>query len=77
MVAPTVEQLAREFRGRAVVAKLNIDEHQRVAQRYGIMSIPALYIFKGGQVVERLIGAQPAPILRQALQRHVAESSRR
>ncbi len=71
MIAPAVEQLAREFTGRAVVAKLNIDEQQRVVQRYGIMSIPTLYIFKGGQIVERVVGAQPAPVLRQVLQRHV------
>jgi thioredoxin 1 len=71
MIAPAVEQLAREFAGRALVAKLNIDEQPRVAQRYGIMSIPTLYIFKGGQIVERVVGAQPAPVLRQALQRHV------
>lgn len=71
MIAPTVEQLAREFAGRAVVAKVNTDEQQRIAQRYGIMSIPALFIFKGGQVVERLVGVQPASVLRQALQRHV------
>jgi endonuclease G len=70
IVAPTVEQLAREFAGRAVVGKLNIDEHPRAAQRYGIMSIPALLIFKGGRVVERLVGAQPAPVLRQALAKH-------
>jgi thioredoxin 1 len=72
IVAPTVEQLAREFAGRAVVGKLNIDENPRTAQRYGIMSIPALLIFKGGQVVERLVGAQPAPVLRQALAKHAA-----
>jgi len=72
MVAPAVEQLAREYAGRAVVAKLNVDDHQRIAQRYGIASIPALYIFKRGQVVERLVGAQPATALRQALQRHIA-----
>jgi thioredoxin 1 len=52
------------------VAKLNVDEHQRAAQRFGISSIPALYIFKGGRVVERLVGAQPESVLRQALARH-------
>ncbi|NTU86247.1 MAG: thioredoxin [Chloroflexales bacterium] len=69
-VAPAVERLAQEFAGRAVVAKLNVDEHQRAAQRFGISSIPALYIFKGGRVVERLVGAQPESALRQALARH-------
>jgi thioredoxin 1 len=70
-VAPTVERLAQEFAGRAVVAKLNVDENPRTAQRFGITGIPALYIFKRGQVVERLVGAQPAPALRQALARHL------
>ena len=70
MIAPAVEQLAREFAGRATVAKLNIDENPRTADRYGIRSIPTLYIFRRGQVVERLVGAQPASALRQALARH-------
>jgi thioredoxin 1 len=54
-----------------VVAKLNVDEQPRTAQRFGIRSIPALYVFKGGQVVERLVGAQPESALRQALTRHL------
>jgi thioredoxin 1 len=70
-VAPTVEQLAQEFAGRAVVAKLNVDENPRTAERFGISGIPALYIFKQGRVVERLVGAQPASVLRQALAKHV------
>ena len=71
MVAPAVEQLASEFSGRAVVGKLNVDENPMTSQRYGIMSIPALYIFKNGQVVERIVGAQPAHVLRQKLMQHV------
>jgi thioredoxin 1 len=71
-VAPAVERLANEFSGRAIVAKLNIDENPRTTQRLGITGIPALYIFKSGQVVERLVGAQPLPALRQALARHAA-----
>jgi thioredoxin 1 len=73
-IAPTVERLAQEFAGRAVVAKLNVDENPRTAQRFGISGIPALLVFQGGQVVERLLGAQPAPVLRQALARHIAGS---
>jgi thioredoxin 1 len=75
-VAPTVERLAQEFAGRALVAKLNVDENPRTAQRFGITGIPALYIFKRGQVAERLVGAQPAPALRQALARHVGQVQR-
>ncbi len=70
-VAPTVERLAQEFAGRAVVAKLNVDDNPQTARRFGITGIPALYIFKEGRVVERLIGAQPYPVLRQALMRYV------
>ena len=71
-VAPAVERLAEEFAGRAIVTKLNVDENPRTAQRFGITGIPALFIFKRGQVVERLVGAQPLPNLRQALARHAA-----
>jgi thioredoxin 1 len=73
-IAPAVEQLAKEFAGRAVVAKLNVDDNPQTAQRFGISGIPALFVFKGGEVVERLLGARPAQALREALARHVAGS---
>jgi thioredoxin 1 len=69
LVAPIVEELARAYAGRAVVAKLNVDENPNVAARYGIMSIPTLLIFRDGQIVDRMIGAQPGPVLR----RHLAQ----
>lgn len=72
MVAPAVEQLARDFQGRAVVAKLNIDENPQTAQRFNVMSIPTLLIFRNGQVVDQIVGAQPAQVLRQRLERFVA-----
>lgn len=71
MVAPSVETLAREFAGRAVVGKLNVDENPATAQRYNIMSIPALLIFKNGRVVDQIIGAQPLQVLRAKLAQHV------
>lgn len=71
MVAPTVEQLAHDFQGRAVVGKLNVDENPRTAQQYNIMGIPALYIFKRGQVVDQMVGVQPAAVLQQRLARQV------
>ncbi len=71
MVAPSVERLAQEYAGRAVVAKLNTDENPATAQRYKIMSIPALYIFKNGQVVDQMVGAQPYQVLEQHLRRFV------
>jgi thioredoxin 1 len=71
MVAPSVEQLAREYAGRAVVGKLNVDENPITQRRYQIMSIPTLYIFKNGQVVDQIVGAQPLPVLQQRLARQV------
>ncbi len=70
MVAPSVEQLAREYAGRAVVGKLNVDENPQTAGRYNIMSIPSLLIFKNGAVVDQIVGAQPLDALRQRLARH-------
>lgn len=70
-IAPSIERLAQEFAGKAVVAKLNVDENPYTAQRFGITGIPAIYVFKGGRVVERLVGAQPYQVLREALARHV------
>jgi thioredoxin 1 len=72
MIAPSVEQLAREFAGRAVVAKLNVDENPATQRRYQIMSIPTLYIFKHGQIVDQIVGAQPLAVLQQRLARQVA-----
>lgn len=69
-IAPSIESLAKEFAGRAVVAKLNVDENPRTAQRFNIQGIPALLVFKGGKVVEQVTGAQPLPALRQVLARH-------
>jgi thioredoxin 1 len=71
IVAPSVAHLAQEFAGRAVVAKLNVDENQNTARRFNIMSIPALYIFKEGRVIDQIVGAQPLPVLRERLARAV------
>ncbi len=56
LLAPTIEQLAGELDGRARVAKLNIDEHPKVANRFNVRSIPTLIIFKDGHEVDRLVG---------------------
>ena len=57
MIAPAVEQLAQEYDGRAKVGKVNIDDAPGVAQRYRVMSIPTLLVFKGGQPVDQIVGA--------------------
>jgi len=67
MVAPIVEEIAKEYEGKLKVGKLNTDDSQKVAAEYGIMSIPTLMIFKNGEVVERLIGAQPKEAIKSRI----------
>ena len=57
MIAPSVEDLADSYAGRAKVGKVNVDDNQAVAQRYNVMSIPTLLVFKGGKVVDQVVGA--------------------
>jgi thioredoxin len=59
MVAPVLEQLARDYAGKIKIAKLNTDENQQTARQYGIQSIPTLLFFKAGQLVNRQVGALP------------------
>jgi thioredoxin 1 len=59
MLAPTVDTIAEEYAGRVKVGKVNTDENPQVATQHGIQSIPTLMVFKGGQVVDRLVGALP------------------
>ena len=59
MVAPVVEEVARQYQGKVKVAKLDVDANQRVATQYRIQSIPSLYVFKGGKIVEQIVGAVP------------------
>ena len=56
MLAPNVEEIAKEYEGRAVVGKADVDENPDLAERFGIMSIPALFVFVNGEVKEKLIG---------------------
>lgn len=67
MIAPMVEELAGEYSGSVKVGKVNIDEAQRLAQQYGVSSIPTLMVFKGGEVVNSFVGVQPKNRLQQAL----------
>ncbi len=58
-LAPTVEEVAQEYDGKAVVAKCNVDESDEIAMKYSIRNIPTLLFFKGGQVVDKLVGNVP------------------
>ena len=59
MIAPTVEELAKEYAGKMKVAKLNTDENPDIASKYKIMGIPTIMFFKGGQRVDQVVGAVP------------------
>ena len=66
-LAPTVEAVAVKYEGRAIVAKLDIDEEERLAGEYGIRSIPTLIVFKNGKVVDRMVGVVPQSRIEKAL----------
>ncbi len=59
MIGPVVEELATEYDGKAVIGKLNVDENPDISMNYGVRSIPTLLVFKGGEVVDRIVGAVP------------------
>lgn len=63
MVGPIVEELSSEYEGKAVVGKLNVDDHGSIAERYGIRNIPTLLVFKGGEVVDKQVGVAPKAVL--------------
>jgi thioredoxin 1 len=72
MIAPSVEQLASAYDGRAVIAKLNVDENPNVPGRYGIMGIPTLLYFKDGKEVDRQVGVAGYPALANKLEKLLA-----
>lgn len=71
LIAPTLEELAAESAGLYRVAKLNVDDNQRTAAALRIQSIPTLFVYKGGQPVERIVGVQPKQVLVARLAAHL------
>ena len=70
-IAPAIEELATQYKGKVKVAKVNIDDNQNTPQQYGIRSIPTLLVFKGGKVVEQIVGAVPKTKLEDTLKKHL------
>ena len=68
MVAPVIDELAEEYDGKATIGKVNTDEQQMIAVKYGIRSIPTLIVFKDGQPVDQIIGAVPKQVLASKLE---------
>jgi thioredoxin 1 len=71
MIAPVLEEVDQEMGDKVKVVKVNVDENQETAGKYGIMSIPTLLVFKNGQVVDQVVGYQPKEALVQLLQNHL------
>ena len=67
MVGPLVEELSKEYDGKAIIGKLNVDDNPNVSMQFGIRNIPALLYFKDGKVVDKQIGAVPKSILANKL----------
>ncbi|MBQ2479191.1 MAG: thioredoxin [Erysipelotrichales bacterium] len=72
MMAPVLEQLSREMEGKAKIVKVDVDESEDLAVRFGIMSIPTMILFKDGNAVEMAVGFQPKPQIAALLNRHIA-----
>ena len=72
MVSPLVDELASEYDGKARFFKLNTDDNMRTASRYGIRSIPALLVFKGGEIVDQVVGFRPKSELKKSLDKAFA-----
>jgi len=69
-LAPTVDELATDYDGRLTVGKLNVDENPAVAMRFSIRGIPTLLLFKGGQIVEQIVGLADKDALKKLIDKH-------
>ena len=67
MVGPIVDELAEDFEGKAIIGKVNVDDNSAVPSEYGIRNIPALLVFKNGEIVDKVIGAVPKNVLAEKL----------
>ncbi|MGQ0504279.1 MAG: thioredoxin [Myxococcaceae bacterium] len=70
-IAPALEELAGQYKGKLKIAKINVDDNQDVPQNYGVRSLPTLLMFKGGKVVDQIIGAVPKAKLEDAVKKVV------
>jgi thioredoxin 1 len=71
MVAPVISELAKDYQGKIVFGKLDVDENQKKAMEYGIMSIPALLVFQNSELVDQIIGAQPRTTLEPKITKYL------
>jgi thioredoxin 1 len=71
MIGPHVVAMAEEFAGQAVIGKLDVDSNPQVPTNYGVMNIPTVMFFKGGKLVDKIVGAVPKKVLVDTLQKHL------
>ncbi len=71
MIAPVLDELASEYEGKVRIGKVNIDEHSSIAMEYGVRAIPTLLLFKGGEVVDQIVGARSKRDLKISLDRAI------
>jgi len=76
MMEPIIKEIASEYEGKLKVAKLNVDENNLIASRYGIQSIPTLILFKGKIILEEIVGVQSKEYLRKALDKFIKKEDK-
>ena len=72
MIGPLVEELANEFEGKAIIGKVDVDTNPEVSAKFGIRSIPTLLVFKGGEIVDKQVGAVPKSVLSEKIEAQLA-----
>ncbi len=71
MLAPIVEDLSNEYDGKAVIAKVDVDNEQEFAAKYGVRNIPTVLVFKGGEVVEKQVGVAAKSVYTEKIEKHL------
>lgn len=71
LIGPVVDELSKDYEGKATVGKVNVDENPNLSAKFGVRSIPTLLVFKGGEVVEKQVGAVQKAVLASKLDAHV------
>jgi putative thioredoxin len=73
MLGPILEKLAKEYNGKFILAKANVEKSRKISQIYGIMSIPSVKMFKDGKIIDEFIGAIPEPMVRKWLDKNIGD----